>query len=29
MLLNDRTPVEQFDLVGVFDFNDQVDSLRC
>jgi len=27
MLLNDRTPVEQFDLVGVFDFNDQVDAL--
>jgi cobalt-zinc-cadmium efflux system outer membrane protein len=27
MLLNDRTPVEQFDLVGVFDFNNQVDAL--
>jgi cobalt-zinc-cadmium efflux system outer membrane protein len=27
LLLNDRTPVEQFDLVGVFDFNDQVDAL--
>jgi len=27
MLLNDRTPVEQFDLVGVFDFNDQIDPL--
>jgi outer membrane protein, heavy metal efflux system len=27
MLLNDRTPLEQFDLVGVFDFNDQVDAL--
>jgi cobalt-zinc-cadmium efflux system outer membrane protein len=27
MLLNDRTPVEQFDLVGVFDFNDQIDAL--
>ena len=28
MLLNDRTPVEQFDVVGVFDFNDQVDGLE-
>jgi outer membrane protein, heavy metal efflux system len=27
MLLNDRTPVDQFDLVGVFDFNDQIDPL--
>jgi cobalt-zinc-cadmium efflux system outer membrane protein len=27
MLLNDRTPIEQFDLVGVFDFNDQIDGL--
>ncbi|MGA8273307.1 MAG: TolC family protein [Candidatus Sulfotelmatobacter sp.] len=27
MLLNDRTPIDQFDLVGVFDFNDQVDGL--
>ena len=27
MLLNDRTPVDQFDLVGVFDFNDQMDAL--
>lgn len=27
MLLNDRTPVEQFDLVGIFDFNDQIDPL--
>jgi outer membrane protein, heavy metal efflux system len=27
MLLNDRTPIDQFDLVGVFDFNDQVDAL--
>lgn len=26
-LLNDRTPVEQFDLVGPFDFNEQVHSL--
>jgi cobalt-zinc-cadmium efflux system outer membrane protein len=26
-LLNDRTPVDQFDLVGVFDFNDQIDAL--
>jgi outer membrane protein, heavy metal efflux system len=26
-LLNDRTPVEQFDVVGVFDFNDQIDAL--
>jgi outer membrane protein, heavy metal efflux system len=26
-LLNDRTPVEQFDVVGVFDFNDQVEAL--
>jgi outer membrane protein, heavy metal efflux system len=27
MLLDDRTPVEQFDLVGVFDFSDQIDPL--
>jgi cobalt-zinc-cadmium efflux system outer membrane protein len=27
MLLNDRTPVDQFDLVGVFDFNDQIEGL--
>jgi outer membrane protein, heavy metal efflux system len=27
MLLNDRTPIDQFDLVGVFDFNDQIDAL--
>ena len=27
MLLNDRTPVDQCDLVGVFDFNDQIDPL--
>jgi cobalt-zinc-cadmium efflux system outer membrane protein len=27
MLLNDRTPIEQFDLAGVFDFNDQLDAL--
>lgn len=27
MLLNDRTPIEQFDVVGVFDFNDQIDVL--
>jgi outer membrane protein, heavy metal efflux system len=26
-LLNDRTPVEQFEVVGVFDFNDQIDAL--
>jgi outer membrane protein, heavy metal efflux system len=26
-LLNDRTPVEQFDVVGVFDFTDQVEAL--
>jgi outer membrane protein, heavy metal efflux system len=26
MLLNDRTPIEQFDLVGVFDFNDQIEA---
>jgi cobalt-zinc-cadmium efflux system outer membrane protein len=26
MLLNDRTPIDQFDLVGVFDFNDQIDA---
>jgi len=27
MLLNDRTPVEQFDVAGVFDFSDQIDAL--
>jgi cobalt-zinc-cadmium efflux system outer membrane protein len=27
MLLNDRTPVDQFDVVGVFDFSDQVEAL--
>ncbi len=27
MLLNDRTPIEQFDLAGVFDFNDQIEAL--
>jgi outer membrane protein, heavy metal efflux system len=27
MLLNDRTPVEKFDVTGVFDFNDQIDTL--
>jgi cobalt-zinc-cadmium efflux system outer membrane protein len=26
-LLNDRTPVEEFDVVGVFDFGDQVEAL--
>ena len=26
-LLNDRTPVEQFDVTGVFDFSDQIDAL--
>jgi cobalt-zinc-cadmium efflux system outer membrane protein len=26
-LLNDRTPVEQFDVAGVFDFSDQVEAL--
>ena len=26
-LLNDRTPVEQFDVVGTFDFNDVIDAL--
>ena len=26
-LLNDRTPVEQFDVAGVFDFNDQIEAL--
>ena len=29
MLLNYRTPIEQFDLVGVFDFNDQIDPLEA
>jgi cobalt-zinc-cadmium efflux system outer membrane protein len=27
MLLNDRTPVEQVDVAGVFDFNDQIQGL--
>ncbi len=27
MLLNDRTPVDQFDLAGVFDFSDQIEAL--
>ena len=27
MLLNDRTPVEQMDAVGVFDFNDQIQPI--
>jgi|CZKH01.1.fsa_nt_gi cobalt-zinc-cadmium efflux system outer membrane protein len=27
MLLNDRTPVEQFDVAGVFDFSDQIEAL--
>ena len=27
VLLNDRTPVEQFDVAGVFDFNDQTEAL--
>src|SRR5579862_450472 len=26
-LLNERTPVEQFDVTGVYDFNDQVEAL--
>jgi cobalt-zinc-cadmium efflux system outer membrane protein len=26
-LLNDRTPVEQFDVAGVYDFNDQIEGL--
>jgi outer membrane protein, heavy metal efflux system len=26
-LLNDRTPVERFDVVGVFDFSDQIEAL--
>jgi outer membrane protein, heavy metal efflux system len=29
MLLNDRTPVDQFDLAGAFDFNDQIDPLEA
>jgi cobalt-zinc-cadmium efflux system outer membrane protein len=28
-LLNDRTPVEEFDVVGVFDFSDQVEALAA
>lgn len=27
MLLNDRTPVDQFDVAGAFDFNEQIDPL--
>jgi cobalt-zinc-cadmium efflux system outer membrane protein len=27
MLLNDRTPVEQFDVIGLFEFNDQLQPL--
>jgi outer membrane protein, heavy metal efflux system len=27
MLLNDRTPVDQFDVLGLFEFNDQLESL--
>ena len=27
MLLNDRTPIEQFDVAGLFDFNEQVSPL--
>jgi cobalt-zinc-cadmium efflux system outer membrane protein len=27
MLLNDRTPVQQFDVAGVFDFSDQIEPL--
>jgi outer membrane protein, heavy metal efflux system len=27
MLLNDRTPVEQFDVIGLFEFNDQLSPL--
>jgi cobalt-zinc-cadmium efflux system outer membrane protein len=27
MLLNDRTPAEQFDVVGVFDFDGEIDAL--
>jgi cobalt-zinc-cadmium efflux system outer membrane protein len=29
MLMNDRTPVDEFDVVGVFDFNDQIDPLEA
>jgi outer membrane protein, heavy metal efflux system len=29
MLMNDRTPVDQFDAVGVFDFNDLIDPLEA
>jgi outer membrane protein, heavy metal efflux system len=28
-LLNDRTPVDQFDVLGVFDFSDQIDPLEA
>lgn len=27
MLLNDRTPIEQFDVVGVYDFTDEIEPL--
>jgi outer membrane protein, heavy metal efflux system len=27
MLMNDRTPIDQFDVEGTFDFNDQLDAL--
>jgi outer membrane protein, heavy metal efflux system len=27
MLLNDHTPIDEFDVSGTFDFNDQIDSL--
>jgi outer membrane protein, heavy metal efflux system len=27
MLMNDHTPIDQFDVAGVFDFNDQIDPL--
>jgi outer membrane protein, heavy metal efflux system len=29
MLLNDRTPVDQFDVVGVFDYGDAIDPLEA
>ena len=29
MLLNDRTPIEQFDVAGVFDFSDQIAPLEA
>ncbi len=28
-LLNDRTPVDRFDVVGIFDFSDQIDPLEA